>query len=368
MTRRLTITHLELSHFRSHVHTEVLLDGRPVAIFGPNGAGKTNLIEAVSLLSPGRGLRRAAAAELARTPEQIGWKVTADMVGPSGSHGIETLSEGAGRKVVLDGKPAPQAALGGILRILWLTPAMDRLWTEGAGDRRRYLDRIVMSLIPDHGDTVVRYERALRERNQLLRDRVRDRAWYDALETQMAVYGALLTANRRSALVSLAAAASADAAFPRADLSLVMDAPESAAALEDALRDGRARDMAAGRSLIGPHRDDLGAWYGAKGIEARLCSTGEQKALLISLILTNAQAVAAIFGAPPILLLDEVAAHLDADRREALFDAIGELQAQAWMTGTDWELFSPLGDRAQPLELAEIDGKSYLVTAPPSKT
>lgn len=363
MTERLAIISLDLSHFRSHLHTQVVLDGRPVAIFGPNGAGKTNLVEGVSLLSPGRGLRRAASADLARAPELIGWKITADVKGPSGHHSIETWSEGAGRQVMLDGKPALQAALGGILRVLWLTPAMDRLWTEGASDRRRYLDRIVMSLIPDHGDTVLTYEKALRERNLLLRDRVRDWAWYDALESQMAAYGAQLTANRQAALLSLAASAEPDAGFPTADLSLVTDALDPTATLGDALREGRARDMAAGRCLTGPHRDDLGALYSAKGMEARLCSTGEQKALLISLILANARAVAATFGAPPILLLDEVAAHLDRDRREALFDAICKLQVQAWMTGTDSELFSSLGDRAERLALSEANGKSYLVTA-----
>ena len=354
---RLAVTRLVLSHFRSHARADVSLDGRPVAIHGPNGAGKTNLVEAVSLLSPGRGLRRAAGEDLARRPESIGWKVTARLDGPGGRHDVETTGEGGGRQVEIDGKAAAQSALGAIVRVLWLTPSMDRLWMEGASERRRFLDRTALSLNPDHGEAVLAYEKAMRERNRLLRDQVRDAAWYGALEAEMARAGARVSAARAGALARLAAAGPTGP-FPVAALTLETEAAAGEADLAEALRAGRGRDMAAGRSLTGPHRDDLGAVYAGKGVEARLCSTGEQKALLISVILANARAVAEDFGAAPVLILDEVAAHLDAERRAALYDAVCGLGAQAWMTGTGPELFEALGDRAQWLGVRETAGVS----------
>ncbi len=325
-----------------------------MAIFGPNGAGKTNLIEAVSLLSPGRGLRGAPAEEMARAPEGIGWKVTASLEGTGDGHEVTTWSDGPGRQVEIDGKSATQSALGAVARVLWLTPAMDRLWMEGAAERRRFLDRVALSLIPDHGEAAIGYDRALRERNQLIRDQVRDPGWFKALEGQIASFGARLAENRAIAVARLAAAPAG--AFPRADLALEAEGPRDAAGLEIALGEGRPRDLAAGRTLIGPHRDDLLATYAAKAVPARLCSTGEQKALLISLVLANAWAVAEEFGAAPILLLDEVAAHLDEDRRQALYGEIGALKAQAWMTGTGGELFEGL--EAQRLEVSEAGGVS----------
>lgn len=351
---------LLLSHFRSHRRTGLAFDGRPVAIFGPNGAGKTNILEAISLLSPGRGLRRAGADELARRPEALGWKVAATI----GGHEVETLAEpGAARAVVIDGKPATQVALGRLVRVLWLVPAMDRLWIEGAEGRRRFLDRMVLSFVPAHAEAALAYEKAMRERNRLLKDEVRDPGWYGALEAQMATAGAMLWANRRLALDRLRAAQEgAETAFPAARLSLFDPdgeaAPETAGDLAEAFAKGRARDMAAGRTLSGPHRADLGAVYAAKGVPADQCSTGEQKALLISLILANGRALKADLGEAPILLLDEVAAHLDAARRAALYDEITALGAQAFMTGTGAELFDPLGPRAEWLEVSETDGQS----------
>jgi len=360
LAARLAVTRLGLAQFRSHRATDLTFDGRPVVLFGPNGAGKTNLIEAVSLLSPGRGLRRAASEEIARAPERIGWSLRAWIGAPDGNHEIESRAEGAGRSVVLDGKPAPQTAPGAVARVLWLTPAMDRLWTEAASERRRFLDRIALSLTPDHGAAVLAYERGLRERNRLLREGARDPAWYRALEAGMAASGAQVTAGRRAALAQLEQAP-ATAGFPAAALALESEAPGDAEGLGAALAEGRARDMAAGRSLTGPHRDDLAATYADKGIAARLCSTGEQKAMLISLVLANAAAVARSFGAAPILLLDEVAAHLDADRRAALYDALCGLGAQAFLTGTGPDLFEALGPRAERFALRESGGLSQVV-------
>lgn len=351
---------LTLSHFRSHRRARLDFDGRPVAIHGPNGAGKTNLIEAVSLLSPGRGLRRAAADEIIRRPEELGWKVQADIAGGHLGHEIELTAEpGQPRTTRIDGKPSPQTALARLLRIVWLVPSQDRLWIEGADGRRRFLDRIALSFTPDHAEAALAYEKAMRERNRLLKDQVSDGRWYMALERQMAESGAILTANRRDAISRiLAAQEGAATAFPAARLTLDTDdlpTPEDHAT---ALADSRVRDMAAGRTLIGPHRADLVAVYADKDMPAAQCSTGEQKALLISLILANARAIKADTGAAPLVLLDEVAAHLDAGRRAALFDEICALGAQAWMTGTGPELFVELGARAQYVAVADTGGAS----------
>ena len=362
---KLFVQELRLSHFRSHRDTRLELPPGMIALYGPNGAGKTNILEAVSLLSPGRGLRRAGAEDMARRPESIGWKIGARLESLAHTHEIATLFEpGGGRQVRIDGKPASQIALGRISRILWLVPAMDRLWIEGAEGRRRFLDRMALSLFPDHAEAALTYEKAMRERNRLLRDGGGDGAWFRALEGRMAESGARLIANRRATLSRLSAAQDAGSAFPAAELELLDPAeapvPDRAADLALALRQGRGRDMAAGRSLTGPHRADLAARYARKGIAARDCSTGEQKALLISLVLANARALAQDFGAPPILLLDEVAAHLDPDRRAALFGEIGALGAQAWLTGTEAALFRDLGPGAAALAVSEEAGNSRI--------
>lgn len=360
---RFALTCLTLSHFRSHKRAVIELDPRPVAIHGPNGAGKTNILEAVSLFSPGRGLRRASAEDMTRRPEALGWKITGHLNSLDRLHEIEIWFEaGAARQVRIDGKAAAQVALGRVARVLWLVPSMDRLWIEGADGRRRFLDRMTLSFEPGHADLSLAYEKAMRDRNRLLKDQVRDASWYAALERQMAEAGAQIARNRRTAIDALTAAqAEAETAFPAAELALThpdQPLPDTAEALQAAFAEGRARDMAAGRTLIGPHRCDLEGVFAAKGVPARDCSTGEQKALLVSLILANARALAAELGAPPLLLLDEVAAHLDASRRAALYDEICALGAQAWMTGTGPELFESLGERAQYLTVSEADGTS----------
>lgn len=359
----LALTQLRLSHFRSHMTARIELDGRPIAIHGMNGAGKTNILEAVSLLSPGRGLRRSSASDMTRRPEGLGWKVSAVIDAEGRASEIETWSEnGAARQVRIDNKAASQVALGRIARVLWLVPAMDRLWTEGAEGRRRFLDRMTLSFVPDHADVSLTYEKAMRERNRLLKEQVRDAGWYGALEAQMARAGHMIHQNRCQTLDLLSAAqARTETAFPVAELDLTQtegEMPASADDLREALAESRFRDLAAGRTLVGPHRADLYGVYAAKGVPARDSSTGEQKALLVSLILANARALFEQIGAPPILLLDEVAAHLDAQRRAALYDEICALGAQAWMSGTGPELFAELGDRAQELHVTEVDGVS----------
>ncbi len=359
----LALTALTASHFRSHKLARLSVDARPVAIYGPNGAGKTNILEAVSLFSPGRGLRRASAEDMTRRPEALGWKLKGELTSLGQVHEVETWSEGgAARQVRIDAKAASQVALGRIARVLWLIPAMDRLWIEGAEGRRRFLDRMTLSFFPEHAEASLTYEKAMRERNRLLKDQVRDAHWYAALERQMAEAGHRINSARMTALAQLTVAQrDAETAFPTAELELRQSEgvmPDSEDDLSLAFAESRVRDLAAGRTLVGPHRTDLYGVYAAKGVPARDCSTGEQKALLVSLILANARALAQEFGAPPLLLLDEVAAHLDAGRRAALYDEICALGAQAWMTGTGPELFEELGERAQYLEVTETEGIS----------
>lgn len=356
MTR---ITTLTLSHFRSHQLGRLAFDGRPVAFFGANGAGKTNLIEAISLLSPGRGLRGAAAEELIRQPESIGWKISATFAGRE----VETWAAPARpREIRIDGKAARQVDLARLGAVLWLVPTMDRLWVEGAEGRRRFLDRMVMSFVPDHATAVLDYERAMRDRNRLLKDQIRDPHWYQALEAQMARAAVQIDAARQQVITRLTAAqAASDSLFPAAALALThpdMALPQNEDDLARAFADSRPRDLQAGRALVGPHRADMQARWLAKDRDAASCSTGEQKALLISLILANARALGAEREGAPILLLDEVAAHLDQNRRAALYDAICAMGVQAFMTGTGAELFTELGPRAQHVEVVEVAGQS----------
>jgi DNA replication and repair protein RecF len=374
----MTLRRLELRQFRNHPRARMALDGRPAALFGPNGAGKTNLLEAVSMLSPGRGLRRAGAGELARAGGPGGWRVRATLE-DGAELAVEAEPEGR-KRATLDGKAATLSALGARLPMLWLTPPMDRLWTEGAEGRRRFIDRAAYSFFPAHADAALAYDKAMRERNRLLRDGPEHPDWLAGLEARMAAAGAELAWGRAAAMRRLEAAqAGAATAFPLAALALEGEletaaarAPEAwtpaamaepAAGFRARLARARRDDAFAGRALEGPHRSDLLATYAAKGIEARLASTGEQKALLVSLILANARALAAERGAPPLLLLDEVAAHLDAARRAALYDEIVALGAQAFMTGAGAEVFEPLGRRAQRFAVAEGPDGAELVPA-----
>jgi len=331
-----------------------------VALIGPNGAGKTNILEAVSLFSPGRGLRRSSASDMAQRPEGLGWSIKGTLRAPDRSRDIKMQSKsGAPRLLWIDDKTAPQTSLGRFCRVVWLVPAMDRIWIEGAEGRRRFLDRLTLSFFPDHAEVALAYEKAMRERNRLLKNQVRDPAWYEALEAQMAQAGTRLTQHREDALARLQGAQmQAETEFPAADLKIIYPddpLPADVPALRKAIAESRNRDFAAGRCLVGPHRADLEARFARKDVPARDCSTGEQKALLISLILANARALKADFGAAPLVLLDEVSAHLDRDRRAALYDEICGLKAQAWMTGTEAQVFDQFGSRAQLFTVEESD-------------
>lgn len=359
--RRLTLT-----DFRSYERAEIVFDGRPVAIAGENGAGKTNLLEAISLIGPGRGLRGARLDELPRLGGPGGWAVSArvDDGDDERRFGVGAHASKPERRVcrIDDASASGPGAFSDHLRFLWLTPAMDRLFMEGAGERRRFLDRMTLALDPSHGKSSSAYEKAMRQRQRLLDERSRDDDWLSALETQMAETGVALAAGRRDTAIALAAANVADEGiiFPAADIALEGEletalASSAAGDVEDqfaqALKNYRRRDMDAGRALSGPHRSDMLVTHRNKARPARLCSTGEQKALLIGLVLANARRLAARPGsAPLILLLDEIAAHLDPGRRAGLFNILDELGFQTLMTGTDQSLFSAWGERAQHFE------------------
>lgn len=365
------LTRLRLKDFRNYETLALDLDGRHVCLFGANGAGKTNLLEAISQLGPGRGLRSAKLTELTRHGAPEGWTVSATLDDRRIGVGLETEGTGAKRVIRLDGAPAQAGDLADLVRIVWLTPAMDSIFRGGASDRRRFFDRQVMSHIPSHGQAAARYERAMRERNALLERGHVDPAWADAIETRMAEAGAELAINRASVLENLQAAVDArpEGYFPKGDLSLEGDAEAAAIRGEDfktifetlseTYRSMRRRDMAAGRTLSGPHRSDLTVIHRPTGMVAGDASTGQQKALLIGLILASAGALSRDESGPaPLLLLDEAAAHLDADRRAALFEELNALPGQSWLTGTERFLFEAFGDRAQQIEVSA--GGAYI--------
>jgi len=382
---RVAVTRLRLTDFRNYREVGLVLGGEPVVLTGANGAGKTNLLEALSFLAPGRGLRGARLAEIDRrraaaeaTATSGGWAVAAVIGTRRGKVEIGTGRDlgsaagdpgpGAERRIVrIDGVPAKsQALLGERVGVLWLTPAMDRLFLEGPSGRRRFLDRLVLALDPAHAAHVGAYEQALRERSRLLRDalllnRPADPAWLAALEQVLAERGVAVAAGRREVVRLLdRACAEGERPFPRGRLTLMgvvegwlddMPALAAEAKLAAALAAGRREDAQSGGAAIGPHRSDLGVAV-ANGTAAGLASTGEQKALLISIVLAQARLRRAIRGEAPLLLLDEVAAHLDAGRRAALLAALVELEGQAWVTGTDAALFAALRGRARFLSVA----------------
>lgn len=357
------ISRLRLSQYRNYAAAALDLDHRHVVLTGPNGAGKTNLLEAVSLFSPGRGMRRAPFDTLAQAGSENGWAVAITLETDDGPVDIGTgTSEGEGsRRVRINGANAKGIeAMSAYIRLLWLTPDMDGLFRGPASDRRRFLDRLVMTLIPGHGVAVSAYEKAMRQRNKLL-DSGGEGAWLSAIEAQMAEHAGAIYFARADSLGHLQRMANEsinEAAFPASHLSLSPlfndgHEPTSSSTLEASLialwRDARALDRAAGRTMTGPHRVNLEVMHAQKHMPAHLCSTGEQKALLIGLVLAHARLVAAMTGITPILLLDEIAAHLDPERRAALFLALNGLNTQCWMTGTDPMLFNALGGDAQAI-------------------
>jgi DNA replication and repair protein RecF len=371
---KIWLSRLRLTDFRNYQHITIQLDGRPVVLTGENGAGKTNLLEAISLLSPGRGMRGTPFADLARFDGSGLWAVSAQLQSPDGptniGTGLELSPDGtsvSGRIVKIDGHPVKGSGkLSDLVQIVWLTPALDGLFTGPASDRRRFLDRLIVGLNPTFRQLSGQFERAMRQRNKLLDTGSHDHSQFTGLETLMAETGAALAAARLEAVDRLAHAVISkwpaedqsgnQSPFPWSTLSIEGDLEHDlrimpSAEAEDhylrALQDNRERDRAAKRTLIGPHRSDFLAGHGPKKMPAKFCSTGEQKALLVGLILAHAELLRDLHGTAPIILLDEISAHLDEIRREALFKEILSLSSQAFMTGTDSDIFSPFGGGAQ---------------------
>jgi DNA replication and repair protein RecF len=362
---RTRLTRLRLTNFRNYQALDLEIEPRSVVFTGDNGAGKTNLLEAISLLSPGRGLRRATYEEIAREGSGEGFAVHAVLNGSDGEAEIGTGTAGGNpgesvRRVRINGAPAKSAeALLEWTRVVWLTPAMDALFTGPAADRRRFLDRLVLTIDAAHGQRSLDYEKAMRGRNRLLAEDSRDDHWISAIEAQMAETGVAIAAAR-SELVRLLASMIGrmpdEGPFPQAGIGLAgtLEAAVSerpATEVEEGFRRGlaesRGRDRAAGRTLEGPHRTDLLVRHRPKDMAAEYCSTGEQKALLVGIVLSHARLAGEMAGQVPLVLLDEIAAHLDTHRRAALFAILDDMGCQAFMTGTEASLFSSLEGKAQ---------------------
>lgn len=373
MPHKVALSRLKLTDFRNYSSASLALDTRHVVLTGDNGAGKTNLMEAVSFLSPGRGLRRAAYGDITGVGATGGFSIFAELDGMEGNveigTGIDASDETTARRLRINGTTAKAVdELTDHLRVLWLTPAMDGLFTGGSSDRRRFLDRLVLSLDPEHGRRASDFERAMRSRNKLLDEGRFDPSWLSGIEEQMASLGIAMALARQEMLgllTRLVEESREISPFPSASLQLsgFMDGQFSRPSvdLEDeyaaTLVANRYRDAGAGRTLEGPHRADLIVHHREKQMDAARCSTGEQKALLVGLVLAHARLVGNLTGHAPVLLLDEIAAHLDEGRRAALFDLIDGLGGQAFMTGTDRQMFAALGERAQFFTVA--DGRVF---------
>lgn len=363
------LTRLKLADFRNYAALDLELSPGPVVLTGENGAGKTNILEAISFLTPGRGLRRATHEEILRAGARDGFAVHAAVEGPAGFCEIGTGTMGAtaesGRRVRINGAPARSSEdMLEWLRVIWLTPAMDALFTGPASDRRRFVDRLVLTIDPAHGRRAIDYEKAMRGRNRLLGDDVRDEKWFEAIEVQMAETGVAIAAARMELVRLLQTMVERNPAgnlFPQADIAIsgtiesrigTLPAVEVEEEFRLLLGEARARDRAAGRTLDGPHRSDLAIRHRSKDMPAELCSTGEQKALLIGIILSHARLTGELSGMAPVLLLDELAAHLDPGRRAALFAILRELNCQVFMTGTEPAPFSSLQGDVQFLTVS----------------
>ena len=359
---QLSLISLKISHFRTHKLSVIELAKKPIVIFGSNGSGKTNVLEAISMFAPGQGLRRAKFSDLSRKPDLLGWKLTGKFQLRGRICEVSTFwDESRGRKILIDGKLVNQSQLAGLTRILWITPVMDRIWLNGSSERRRFLDRLVSNIVPAHTENSIKYYNALKQRNKLIKDKIFDSDWYNAVENQMALFGVEIYRARHDVITSIMAMQKkSTSSFPAANLSIKGTQFLSVEDFEFALNSHRKQDIFNGRTSIGPHLGDLNAIYLSKGIDAKNCSTGEQKALLISIIIATAKIQMELFQTPPILLLDEVSAHLDQERRSILYSELCKLDLQFFLTGADCEIFKELDSSAKYFEVTINSGESSI--------
>ena len=351
------IEKLKLVNFRSYKSAEVEFSNLSAIIFGKNGVGKTNLLEAISLLYSGKGLRKANFSEMTKIPENDSWKIEALCKQDNNLFEIETFSNGQGREVYLDGKKTSQQSLGNYLKMVWFLPPMDRIWLEGSKDRRKFLDRMVFSIDTNHAKDCRQYEKLLRERNRLLKDKITDESWYIAIEKQMANVGYNIDISRRRFIETLNRNLKEESIyFPAIKLFLPSEPWESEDKLMTEYSENRRKDLLAGRTNVGPHSTDIKGFYIEKDIETKYCSTGEQKLSIISILLANARLIKEKIGINPILILDEITAHLDEKKREYLFEEILALESQFFISGTELEIFRSISKKAKVLELT-LDGE-----------
>ena len=348
------IEKLKISNFRSYKILELSFDSNPTVIYGKNGVGKTNLLEAISLLYPGKGIRRSSFHDMINLSNNISWKVEALAHRNNNLFEIETSSDGNGRVVRIDGKKVPQNNLSSSLKILWFLPPMDRIWMETSKDRRKFLDRMVFSLDINHAKRCTQYEKLLRDRNRLLKDRVADSSWYLAIEKEMAILGFEIDNCRRDFIEKLnTVLIEKNNYFPLIKLNLKDDPIESEEVFLKNLMNQRGQDLVTGRTNFGPHTDDLQGFYLEKEIDTKYSSTGEQKLSIISIILSNAKLIKEQHKVSPIMLLDEITAHLDEVRKENLFSELLSLESQFFISGTEVGIFSSLSKKTKFLELDE---------------
>ena len=348
------IEKLKITNFRSYKNFELAFNSIPSVIYGKNGVGKTNLLEAISLLYPGKGIRRSGFHDMINQSNNYPWKVEAICRGNNNLFELETSSDGKGRVVKIDGKKVPQNNLSLNMKIIWFLPPMDRIWMETSKDRRKFLDRMVFSLDIKHAKRCAQYEKLLRHRNRLLKDRVEDSSWYLAIEKEMAILGFEIDNCRQEFIEKLnTVLTEKNKFFPLIKLNLINDPIENKEVLFENLINQRRHDLVSGRTNCGPHTNDLQGFYLEKKIDTKYCSTGEQKLSIISIILSNAKLIKEWHKISPILLLDEITAHLDELRREKLFSELLSLESQFFISGTEVGIFGSLNEKAKFLELDE---------------
>ena len=350
-----------LNHFRSYKKQHFTFSPRGNIFTGANGSGKTNILEAISLFSPGRGLRRSKNYEISRNPENIGWKVKGVFERFKQRFEIDIGCKERGEKTIfLDGKKIKQLQMNEIFKILWVTPQMDRLWSSGASERRNFIDRISYGFFSNHAKALSSYEKLIRERGELLRNGTLKSSWMDALEMQMVIFGIEIFRNRSETIKILNASKSTQKSFPAPRLEILGEEFYEKDSFLRKLRDSRRFDSFSGRASVGPNKSDLNLVYVDKKIDAKHCSTGEQKALLVSIILAISSEITKQSGVPPILLLDEIGAHLDSERRNELMLQLFELKVQFFITATEKGYFREDYEEINQIATFCKDGNSYI--------